>query len=97
VIVLYTDEAKQDFRDYIEYVSPSVAARFERRLDTLIDDLASGLIDGPEARLLTGELVQSWPLYPTRIYYQRRGEVFYVMRIYHQKRRPIARRPRRRR
>ena len=39
--------------------------------------------------LLTGAAVQVWPVPPFRIYYEWRGEILTVLRIYHGARKPI--------
>ena len=57
----------------------------------IIDRLAQNELDGPEQTLVSGEVVQSWPVPPVRIYYQRRAGAFWVLRIYHQAQAPIAR------
>jgi hypothetical protein len=39
--------------------------------------------------LSDGREVQTWPLYPYRIYYWVRGDTVEILRIYHQARRPL--------
>ena len=70
--------------------SPSAARQLVVDLDELLSALEQRGFEGPEVRLTTGRLVRTWPLPPLRIYYQRRGEELFVVRIYHQARRPIS-------
>lgn len=58
---------------------------------SIIDKLAAGDFDGPEQELTSGERVRSWAVPPVRVYYQRQEDALWVLRIYHQARRPIAR------
>lgn len=53
--------------------------------------LASGVMAGKEVLLRDGRRVHTWPVPPYRIYYRKGGEVFQVVRVYHQARRPIER------
>ena len=53
--------------------------------------LASQPIDGPAHVLTSGEQVRGWPCPPFRVYYQRSGAELFVLRVYHQKKQPIAR------
>jgi hypothetical protein len=57
----------------------------------IIDRLTAGDFDGPEQTLRTGDVVRSWPVPPLRLYYRRRDDALWILRIYHQARRPIAR------
>jgi hypothetical protein len=41
--------------------------------------------------LTTGETVRGWSFRPFRVYYQRADGALVVVRVYHQKRAPIAR------
>ncbi|HEX2574684.1 MAG TPA: type II toxin-antitoxin system RelE/ParE family toxin [Polyangia bacterium] len=77
--------------DYIRRRNPAAAHKLAERVFAIIEKLAAGDFEGHQQRLLTGEVVRSWPVPPFRIYYQRRSDVFLVLRIYHQARRPIAR------
>jgi plasmid stabilization system protein ParE len=97
--VKYAEEALVDLTDALDHLtaySPAAAEDFYERLIDLIRRLDEGAFEGPNERLTTGDIVQSWPLYPFRIYYQRRGSVLYVLRVYHQARAPIAKRSARR-
>lgn len=71
------------------------AQAFEVRLESVIASLVAGEFEGPFVRLKTGERVQTWPVYPLRIYYQRRGDVLFVVRFHHGSKRPIERTSRR--
>jgi plasmid stabilization system protein ParE len=57
----------------------------------LVERLAHEPIDGPAHTLTTGETVRGWPFPPFRVYYQRADGALVVVRVYHQKRAPIAR------
>ena len=56
-----------------------------------IDRLATHEFDGPVSRLRSGGVVRSWAVPPFRIYYQRLPAELLIVRVYHQKRRPIER------
>jgi plasmid stabilization system protein ParE len=91
----YSPQARQDVRAALAYLderSPIAAERLRAGLVTLVQALERGAFDGPTERLKSGDKVQSWPLPPLRIYYQRQGELLYIMRVYHQAQRPIVRR-----
>lgn len=93
-MIVLSDVARADLRaqlDYIDDRSPQAAQTLRASLDALLADLDAGAFDGPVSQLETGEIVQSWPLPPLRIYYQRQGDVLYVVHVHHQKRRPIVR------
>lgn len=86
--------AQKDLREYIVWVAErnlQAARNFLDDLDALLGDLDQRAFEGPTVQLTTGERVCTWPLAPMRVYYQRRGAVLYVVRIYHQARRPITR------
>jgi plasmid stabilization system protein ParE len=91
--LLLSPEAEEDFRALVEHIaerSPAAAAGLGEQILTVIDHLAAGDFDGPEQRLTTGDVVRSWPVPPLRIYYQRRDDALWILRIYHQARRPIT-------
>lgn len=69
--------------------NPRAAAELAARISEIIERLASRELEGPEQRLLSGEIVKSWPVPPVRIYYHRTIDVLRIVRIYHQSRRPI--------
>jgi plasmid stabilization system protein ParE len=98
-VILLSDVARADLREQLDYLderNPTAAAELLEKLYILLAKLDARAFDGPTEQLKTGERVQSWPLPPLRIYYQRDGEVLYVVHVHHQRRRPIVRRPRRR-
>lgn len=98
--VTYTPEAIADLIELLTYLSernPLAVARLERRIYKQIDRLATREFEGPEERLRSGRRVRGWAVPPLRIYYQRHPDELLVVRIYHQARRPISRRPRRQR
>ena len=82
----------QDIADYLDIESPVSTDPALNAIAALLERLERREFEGPEHVLLrTRRVVRSWPLPPFRIYYQRRADVLYVLRIYHQARRPIAR------
>jgi plasmid stabilization system protein ParE len=94
VSIYFSPEAEADLVAVVEYLlerNPIAAEQLGMRVFEVIDLLASGQLDGPEQTLSTGERVRSWPVPPLRIYYQRRdADRFWVVRIYHQARLPLA-------
>jgi plasmid stabilization system protein ParE len=92
VRVLFAPEAEADLEELLDYIAernPRAAAALGQRIVEIVESLASLELEGPEQRLLSGELVKSWPVPPVRIYYQRAVGVLQIIRIYHQSRRPI--------
>ena len=59
-------------------------------IDKLLADLDARAVEGQEKELQSGRVVRYWPIPPLGIYYQRRGDELYIVRIYHQTRRPIT-------
>lgn len=98
--VRYSPEARADLREALDYLTARsllAAARLQSGVERLLGQLDAREFDGPEDRLKSGEVVRSWPFSPWRVYYQRQPDgVLWVVRIYHQARRPITRRWRRR-
>ena len=92
--ISFSPEAEVDFARVVDYLAqrnPAAAADQGRRIFAVIDKLAEGRFEGPEQTLTTGELVRSWPVPPVRVYYQRRPDALWIVRLYHQARPPIAR------
>ncbi len=92
--VLLAPEAEEDLRCLVEYLrdrNPIAAAQLLDRVFTIIDRLAAGDFEGPEQTLRTGDRVRSWPSPPVRIYYRRQPGALWVIRIYDQRQRPLAR------
>jgi plasmid stabilization system protein ParE len=71
--------------------NPAAAGKLATAVLDLVEWLASSAVQGSSHTLRTGEIVRGWPLPPFRIYYQRAEHSLRVVRIYHQKRKPIAR------
>jgi len=93
VTVLFSPEAEADLLaalDYIRERNSGAVLKLAERVFSTLEQLASEPIDGPEHTLTTGELVRGWPIRPFRIYYQRRSDAIYVLRVYHHARRPIV-------
>jgi plasmid stabilization system protein ParE len=94
VTIFFAPKAEEDFAAVIGYLAernPMAAAELGRRIFSVIDRLVARDFDGARTTLRTGEVVQSWAVPPVRIYYQRRTDAFWVIRIHHQARPPIAR------
>ena len=92
--VTYTEEAIADIVDAITYLNdrnPTAAANLDAEIARCIERLADREFDGPVSRLRSGALVRSWAVPPFRIYYQRHPDGLLILRVYHQKRRLIAR------
>jgi plasmid stabilization system protein ParE len=93
VRVVFAPEAAADLRATLEFIqqrNPSAAIKLARQVFSTIQKLATGLVDGPQHRLTSGETVRSWLIPPFRVYYQREPDVLRVLRVYHHARRPIA-------
>ena len=92
--IFFAPQAEQDFAVVIGYLAernPMAAAALGRKIFSIIDKLAAYDFDGPETTLRTGEVVQSWAVPPVRIYYRRKADAFWVVRIHHQAQRPLER------
>lgn len=92
--VTYTEEAVADIVEAITYLNernPTSAARLDADIARCIGRLADREFEGPVSRLRWGAVVRSWAVPPFRIYYQRHPDELLILRVYHQKRRPIAR------
>ena len=91
--VTYTEDAIADIVEAITYLnerSPTAAARLDAEIVRCIERLADHEFEGPVSRLRSGTVVRSWGVPPFRIYYQRHPDELLILRIYHQKRRPIT-------
>lgn len=92
--IVVAPKARDDLKEAYEYIqrdNPEAADRVLSRMVEVIGLLASGLVEGKEMVLRDGRRVRTWPVPPYRIYYRKRGEVFQIVRVYHQARRPIER------
>lgn len=92
--VYFSPEAEADFAAVVGYLvdrNPVAASELAERIFMIIDRLADQQFDGPEQMLASGDVVRSWPVPPVRIYYQRRSDALWVLRIYHQAQAPIVR------
>lgn len=91
--IVLAPQAEADLDAFLGYVhqsTPSAARRMEAELRALLVELERGAFDGPEVELTNGKIARSWSLPPLRIFYQRRKNVLYVLRVYHGRRRPIT-------
>ena len=92
--VTYTEEAVADIVQAITYLNernPTAAAKLDAEIALCIERLADRQFEGPVSRLRSGAVVRSWGVPPFRIYYQRHPDELLIVRVYHQKRKPIAR------
>lgn len=92
--ITYTEEAIADILDAIAYLNErnsTAAAKLDADISRCIERLADDEFEGPVSRLRSGAVVRSWGVPPFRIYYQRHSDELLILRIYHQKRRPITR------
>jgi plasmid stabilization system protein ParE len=92
--VTYTEEAVADIVEAITYLNernPTGASKLDAEIARCIERLAAREFDGPVSRLRSGTVVRSWGVPPFRIYYQRHPDELLILRVYHQKRRPITR------
>ncbi|HEX7843245.1 MAG TPA: type II toxin-antitoxin system RelE/ParE family toxin [Kofleriaceae bacterium] len=92
--IYLSPEAEADFVGVVGYLAernPTAATELGRRIFAVIDKLARREFDGPEQTLRNGDLVRSWPVPPIRIYYQRRTDALWIVRLYHQAQPPIVR------
>jgi plasmid stabilization system protein ParE len=87
-----SDRAEREITDAVIYMAandPRAAEGLLDRLYATFERLAKGELQGPWSRLVDGQRVQSWPVRPYRVYYQRSAEQTIIVRVHHQSRRPI--------
>jgi plasmid stabilization system protein ParE len=92
--IVIAPKAQEDLRVAYAYVyrdNPKAADQLLMRITEMIGSLAAGLIKGKEVRLNNGQVVNTWPIPPYRIYYRIQRQEFQVIRVYHQARPPIER------
>lgn len=86
--------AREDLRGAYESIASDnsdAADRLLARIVEVIGLLATEAFTGREVVLRDGRRVRTWPVPPYRVYYRQQGDVFEVVRVYHQARRPIER------
>ena len=92
--VIWSPEALADLEvavDYLAERSLPAAERLATGIVALVERLALEPLEGAEHLLGNGERVRGWLFPPFRVYYQRRPDALVVVRVYHQRREPIAR------
>ena len=92
--IVWSPEALGDIDAAVDYLaerSSPAAERLAAGVIALVERLASEPLEGTVHVLSDGERVHGWPFPPFRIYYQRRPDSFVVVRVFHQRREPIAR------
>jgi plasmid stabilization system protein ParE len=90
---IWSPQAAEDLTEALDYLverNPQAAAKLAERVLALVDRLAEGELHGPAQTLGSGEVVHSWPLPPFRLYYQSDATTLCIVRLYHQRRRPIS-------
>jgi plasmid stabilization system protein ParE len=75
--------------DFIAQDNLEAADRVLIAITETLGFLGSGIVQGRDVRLRTGELVSTWSHPPYRIYCRIIGEDLQLIRVYHQARRPI--------
>jgi plasmid stabilization system protein ParE len=78
-----------EIKEFIAINNPSAAEQTLRRLFDVIQQIADGDLEGPEARLAGVGRVRRWPVPPYRIYYRRTARQTVIVRVYHQARRSL--------
>lgn len=92
--VVIAPQARVDLAEAYNSVAADdseAADRLLARVIEVIGLLASKAFVGREVALRDGRRVRTWPIPPYRLYYRERADVFEVVRVYHQSRRPIER------
>jgi plasmid stabilization system protein ParE len=90
--IIFSPAARRDLDTAIEYVareSPRAARGLLDRLDRVLQLLADGSLKGPAVRIRSGRQAHRWSVPPFRLYYRRSRDELFVIRVYHQARRPI--------
>ena len=90
--VVLTEEAERDLEESVSYLlerNPEAAAALIDKVFDLAQRLADGMFDGPWEQLSDGRRVQSWPLSPYRLFYRRSEQALTVLRLYHQRQKPL--------
>lgn len=91
--IRFSRAAARDVREQLAYLSErnlEAARQLAAELDQLLTALDRRTFEGPMKQLLSGRTVHTWPLPPLSVYYERRGAVLYLVRVYHQARRPVT-------
>ena len=85
--IIWAPQAVSDLDAALVYLAernPEAASALANAILNLVERLAAEPLEGSVCVLRTGETVNSWPLRPFRVYYQRKEAVFRVVRVYHQ-------------
>lgn len=82
---VFTRSARKDLDAAAGFITDGLSSR----LVETVEKLARREFEGRSVTLVTGAAVQVWPVPPFRIYYEWRGEILTVLRIYHGARKPI--------
>lgn len=92
--VVWSEKGAEDVLAAVPYLherNAVAAKKLADRVDEALRRLDELPLDGPETRLRNGAVVHSWPVPPFLAYYVRRDGDVLVLRLYHQRREPIAR------
>ena len=90
--VRVSERSQRDLRqacDYLAQDNPTAAERLVIRFQEEIERLEAGLIQPRRVVLKSGDEVQTWPVYPFRIYYRVEGDVLEVIHFRHMARESI--------
>ena len=90
--VRWSPSAEADLQaaiDYLAHEDPAAAAHLMNGIREAVELLTDGRFEGPKAHL-AGKPVRSWLVRPFRLYYQRRDDVLLILRVYHERRKPLS-------
>ncbi len=86
--------ARRDIARRVDYLlerNPDAPAAFVAGLGALFAMLVDGNVDGAETTLRHGRRIRRWPVPPMVVFYDRHATLVRIVRVYHGRRRPIAR------
>lgn len=89
--IIFSEEADDDLAQAVGYLverNPTAAARLIDDVFDLAHRLAARDFEGPAHELPNGQIVNSWPLPPYRLIYQRTPDALFVLHISDQRRKP---------
>lgn len=93
--VLFTEPAREDLDHAISHLfwrNPRAALNLTDAVETSMQLLSAGTMEGAEVRLTTGEAVRRWVVAPLVIYYERRADALVVLYVHDGRRSPIEQR-----
>ncbi len=99
MILVLTEAAADDLQEAYDFIakdSAPAADHFLKHVKIAFDILSSSLVRGRAVTLKDGRRVRAWSMPPYWIYHLTTGTEVVILRIYHQARRPLECRGRRR-